>query len=66
MASPPASRVDTSWKTETQVFVAVFVVNGLTLMPVFLVKAVRHPMRLGCQAAWGSFVVAVGKAMASS
>src|SRR6185437_3630560 len=42
MASPPASRVETSWNTATQVLVAVLVVNGLTVMPVFLVKAARY------------------------
>ena len=28
IGSPPASRVEISWNTETQVLVAVFVVNG--------------------------------------
>jgi hypothetical protein len=26
----------------------------------------RHPMRLGCQAAWGSFLMVLGKAVSSS
>src|ERR1700760_1643178 len=42
MAWPPASRVETSWNTETQVLVAVLVVNELTWMPVFFSNAARY------------------------
>src|ERR1700760_3293099 len=42
MACPPASRVDTSWNTETQVLVAVLVVNELTWMPFFSSTACRY------------------------
>src|ERR1700761_5041999 len=42
MACPPASRVDTSWNTETQVLVAVLVVNELTWMPVCFSNACRY------------------------
>jgi hypothetical protein len=38
IGSPPASRVEISWNTETQVFDAVLVVKKLTVMPDCLVN----------------------------
>src|SRR5580704_3402529 len=42
IGSPPASRVEISWNTETQVFDAVLVVNRLTVTPLDFSNVVRN------------------------